>query len=154
MEPVSLEVERYVRELFDKFPCHQREGMILEVVGEGEVVVSVIVKPEHCTFYKDSMQGGYIGVFTDSPMWMALMTDPVLWGSEIRTKCLPIEDFSKVVKNGDTLKIYARRAEIHFDKKGRTFFLSAAEVRNSKSALVAIATAVNLLVKKTGKAKK
>lgn len=155
MIPVSPEVERYVRELFDKFPCHKREGMKLEEVGVGEVVVSVTVRPEHTTCYK-TLQGGYINVFTDSPMWMTLMTDPSLWGLLIYTKEFPHTDFSKFVKIGENLKIHARHADTYLDKNGALYYLSAAEVKNSKGDLIAMVRALNKLgiSKKRKKVKK
>lgn len=153
MEPVSSEVERYVRELFDKFPCHKREGMKLEKVGVGEIVVSVTVFSDQTTCYKNSMQGGYMGVFTDSSMWMSLMTNPDLWGLVVLTEEWNVMHFKRV-KSGETLKISTRHIKTHLDKKGRTHYLSAAEVRNSKGELVAMARAANVLVKKNARAKK
>ena len=154
MEPVSPEVEQYVRELFDKFPCHHFLGMQLEAVGKGEVVVSVKVTPQMTTCYKNSMQGGFLETFVDSPLWLVLMTDPDLWGLVIRTKPLPFVDPFKIVYSGETLKIYARYVETYIDKKKRLYYLSAAEVKNSKGELVAIARATNLRLGKIKKTKK
>lgn len=154
MTSASPDVERYVRELFDKMPCHHFLGMKLESVANGEIVVSVKIIPEMTTHYDNSMQGGFLETFVDSPLWLVLMTNPELWELLIRTKPLPFVDPFKVVSSGEILKIYARHVETRIDKKKRSYYLSAAEVKNSKDELVAIARATNLQIGKIKKTKK
>lgn len=147
METISPEVEQYIRELFQKFPVHQFLNMRLQAVREKEVEVTVPIIMEMTTCYEGYMQGGFFGPFTDSPMWIAIMTDKSWWGAEIYTIDPPYAPPLKRVRAGEVLTILARHVET-VRKNGRIIFLSAAEVKNEKGETVAMARAQNILVRR------
>lgn len=142
MEPVSSEIEEYVRNLFENFPCHKREGMELVTVAKGEVVVRIATVPDMKTCYPH-MQGGYMDLFADSPMWIAIMTNPRFWGKRIYTVYRSCAHFHAAMP-GTELTVHARLVE---EKSWgeRLQFLSVADIKTDKGLVVATVTAVNHL---------
>lgn len=144
METIGPDVDQYIRELFNKFECHRREGMELISVEPRKVVVRVTVKPGTTSCY-NNCQGGYLFVYTDSPMWLAIKTDPLLWKHRIYTETGIIPKFFKTVRAGNVLTVTARHIET-ISRGGKIFYFCAAEVQNTNGDIVAVATAVNFLV--------